>query len=664
MRCNKIQPIAAIAAFAVATGGVAWAGAVYPLTTTCDTPVLPCLGGDNLAAGPGVSGTSLGIGVEGTSAKTHPGVSATTVGVPALLGSSVSGTGAQGSSTASNGVFGTTSAVKGAAIVAKAQGKIPNKPAYAVSGTDAAGSGVAASGAVAFNGVALATCPQDIYNIDCGFIPPHSPFRVNYLPIAALGVTGTGTQPPVVLRNAKGQIVFEVDDVGNVFFAGTLSCPKAALELTDTAKNPVVTYWVCQNNSQGYTPFARKYAPAEYDGRATLVGSAVRIGLDPGYAAGIDATGGYRVFLTALGDAAGPLFVAQQDATGFVVRERTAQNGPLAFAYRIVAGRDGGTVTSSPAASADSDPVTATTLATIEDSNRIPSESETSQSVPSVNPTPCAAATACIEAINTGAGAAVEGESKTGYGVVGTTTGLKGAGVEGIGVAAPGALGSSTSSYGLSATSTAGVGLAGSTIAKTGAGVLGETAAAGGIGIEAVSASGAGVFGSGAQSFSGLGPVRITGYGASITNPGIPGPPLMIVRDRTDVFVVDYYGEPGYTGLWHCPSQYFLDTTPVTGGATCLAQDPNAKQGKTSLERAGEARLTGGSAFVSLDPAIARQLDPAQPYNVTLTPEGDSTGSLYVASQGPGGFVVREHGGRSSVAFEFDIVADVAATSP
>jgi hypothetical protein len=664
VRVDKLQPIALVAAFAVATGGVAWAGTSHPRTTTCDTPAVPCIGGDNTAAGPGISGTSAGIGVEGTSAKTHPGVSATTVGAPALLGFSVSGNGAQGSSTASNGVFGTTSAAKAAAIIAKAQGKIPNKPAYAVSGTDPAGSGVVASGALAFNGLALATCPQDPYNIDCGFIPPHYPFRVNYLPIAALGVTGTGVAPPVVLRNAKGQIVFEVDDVGNVFFAGTLSCPKAALELTDTSKNPNVMYWVCQNNSQGYTPFARKYTPAEYDGQATLAGGEVRVGLDPDYAAGIDAAAHYRVFLTPLGDATGSLFVARQDAGGFVVRERGSQRAPLAFAYRIVATRAGGSTGSSTAASTDRDSPQATTPASIANGADFTSRSEAPDAIiPSVNPTPCAAATACVEGINTGAGAAVEGISRTGYGVVGSTTGLKAAGVEGIGVGAPGAFGSSTSSYGLSATSTTGIGVAGSTVAKTGAGVLGETAAAGGIGIEAVSTSGGGVFGSGAQSFSGTGPVRISGYGASVTNPTIPGPPLMIVRERADVFVVDYAGDPGYTGLWHCPSQYFLDLTPITGGATCLAQDPNSTPGKSRVERAGEARLTNGAAAIALDPAIARRLDPSQSYSVTLTPEGDSTGALYVASQSPSGFVVREHGGRSSIAFEYDLVAHVRDNS-
>jgi hypothetical protein len=647
------KPAALLAALALGTGGIAWAGIVHS-HVTCDTPVAACIEGENTAAGPGVSGTSAGIGVEGTSTKTQPGVSSTTVAARALLATSVSGTAAQGSSSTADGVLG-TSAAKTKAILAIAAGNVAGKPAYAASGTAVAGSGVVARGATAFSGVAHASCPQDIYNIDCGFIPPHFPFRVNYLPYAALAVTGKGVQPPVVLRNVKGQIVFEVDDVGNVFFAGTLSCPNTALQLTDTAKNPVVTYWVCQNSeTQGYSPFLRKHEPAEFDGLATLAGGVARVALTQDYASEINAAAGYRVFLTPLGDAAGPLFVATQDAGGFVVRERSEQRAPLAFAYRIVATRSGEPRPVSLDVPATTESTDAATLS--------PDAAGANVAGPLAAPTTCASATACVAATNTGAGAAIEGTSKTGFGVVGSSAALKGVGVEGIGGAAAGVFGSSTSSFGLEAISKTGTGLVGASNSK--AGVYGDATAAGGIGIEAISASGAGVYGSGVQSFSGTGPVKITGTGADVNNVNITGAPLMIVRERADVFVVDYAGSPGYTGLWHCPSQYFVDATPVTGGATCLAQDPNASKGTTRVESAGEARLVDGSAVVGLDPSIARRLDRSQPYSINLTPEGDTKGSLYVASLGPSGFTVREHGGRSSIAFEYDVVAHVLAGSP
>lgn len=76
-----------------------------------------------------------------------------------------------------------------------------------------------------------------------------------------------------------------------------------------------------------------------------------------------------------------------------------------------------------------------------------------------------------------------------------------------------------------------------------------------------------------------------------------------------------------------------------------------------TIEDNGEASLSGGSAFVALDPKFANVIDSESPYIVQLTPEGDSKG-LYVANRGPTGFTVAEsQGGRSNVGFAYRIVA-------
>jgi hypothetical protein len=108
-------------------------------------------------------------------------------------------------------------------------------------------------------------------------------------------------------------------------------------------------------------------------------------------------------------------------------------------------------------------------------------------------------------------------------------------------------------------------------------------------------------------------------------------------------------------------ARIFLTMAPphvVQKTSTGVQEDTYVPQiTQPSLEDFGEARLTDGVASVALDPKFAAAIDGSTRYLVTLTPEGDCRG-LYVASQTPSGFTVRElQGGRSSVAFNFRIVA-------
>jgi hypothetical protein len=76
-----------------------------------------------------------------------------------------------------------------------------------------------------------------------------------------------------------------------------------------------------------------------------------------------------------------------------------------------------------------------------------------------------------------------------------------------------------------------------------------------------------------------------------------------------------------------------------------------------TLEDVGEATLVRGAAHVAIDRAFAATMDPHAKYFVFLTPEGDSRG-LFVSALSNRGFDVCENGGgRSTLAFQFRIVA-------
>ena len=91
-------------------------------------------------------------------------------------------------------------------------------------------------------------------------------------------------------------------------------------------------------------------------------------------------------------------------------------------------------------------------------------------------------------------------------------------------------------------------------------------------------------------------------------------------------------------------------------GSTTIAFGTRAT--RPTIEDVGEAALRNGIAFVPLARDFAATIDARRAYLVFVTPEGDTRG-LYVASRTPAGFGVRENGGgRSSVAFEYRIVAE------
>jgi hypothetical protein len=615
--------MAAIIAIAATTGSAAWAAITQQLVACATTTA--CLGGANTGIGPGVLGAAVGgAGVEGAGSKTALGVSSTTTAAVGVHGVSLSGIGVKGTSVSGDGVFATTSSVAASAILARAEGK---KAAYAISGVSTLGTGVTGSGLTAFKGTASASCPITTCLYGVG---------ASYRSIAAVNVQPSSVaQSPIVLRNAKNQIVFSVDEHGDVFFAGKLVCPVAYNEVINYKTGAI--YYECVA-AQGMGPLGRPraVAPAEFAGEALLTRGAASVVLPDDFRNRADTAHPYDVYLTPLADSTGALRVERETPRGFAVRASGPESGPVAFAYRVVAAK----VAANVAPPAGALPARA---------EPIPAPATASVALPAVAKTPaprtsCALKTYCSEGSNTGKGPGLEGTSATGFGVEGTASGAAGIGVLGSAAAATGVTGSSTNAYGVEAASSTGTALTGTTSSKTLAGVSGEATAPGGTAVSAISNEGTGILGSGVTSFSGTGTVSIRG-----TN----GAPLLIVTGRSeDQFSVDDLGVLAFSGVWICPAAFNASAT------TCNAEDSSTAA--TSIHFTGDAQLRHGVATVGLDPAFARQIDRTRPYRVSLTPDGDSSGWLYVDSRTPDSFTVREHGGgRSSISFEYEIEADV-----
>jgi hypothetical protein len=97
----------------------------------------------------------------------------------------------------------------------------------------------------------------------------------------------------------------------------------------------------------------------------------------------------------------------------------------------------------------------------------------------------------------------------------------------------------------------------------------------------------------------------------------------------------------------------YLKTTGASGTTVTAYSDHMTSP---QMEDVGEAQLVNGRAFVKIDAALADVIDVRSGYHVFVTPEGDCKG-IYI-TKGPDGFVVRElQGGRSTLAFEYRIVA-------
>jgi hypothetical protein len=119
-------------------------------------------------------------------------------------------------------------------------------------------------------------------------------------------------------------------------------------------------------------------------------------------------------------------------------------------------------------------------------------------------------------------------------------------------------------------------------------------------------------------------------------------------------FYIDYNGNERISGTLTTSKGTYVRTTGRSGAAV---REYAARGATPNVEDFGEARLSNGRAFVPIDARFGDTIDRRVPYLVFVTPEGDGN-ALFVTQKTPAGFVVREtDGGRSSLAFEYRIVA-------
>ncbi len=307
----------------------------------------------------------------------------------------------------------------------------------------------------------------------------------------------------------------------------------------------------------------------------------------------------------------------------------------------------------------------------------------------------CSTSAACVSGSNTSSGVGVAGTSAKGYGVTGTSTSFRG--VEGTSTSADGVGGVTTSGtagvYGQNA-SKAGYGVEGNDTATSGTpyGVFGKTASS--------AYAGAGVYGSGLNGVLALGNATLSDASGATFGDGTPAGVFAIsastntsggsygIVAESDSYPVmaENTGNGAYASL--ITTAYLLQAYSDQGGDEFITVDRggnetlsgsmtanggyNVRQQGSSgasvlaysarttmpqLEDVGEGRLINGGAKVAIDPQLADVIDRRTAYHVFITPEGDCNG-LYVSEKTPGGFTVRElRGGRSSLAFEYRIVA-------
>ena len=142
--------------------------------------------------------------------------------------------------------------------------------------------------------------------------------------IGVIGIAPASGGLPFVAFDQNSNAVFQVTGTGDVDYTGSIN------HLAKVSGGALV---------KSYAPLSS--APTVEDiGSAQLVSGAAAVRLNPTFAASIDETTAYHVFLTPDGDTRG-LYVATRTPTGFIVRETQGGRATLAFEYRIVAAARG-----------------------------------------------------------------------------------------------------------------------------------------------------------------------------------------------------------------------------------------------------------------------------------------------------------------------------------
>ncbi len=323
--------IVAVAGTAAAFNPAASAGvlSVIQSTVTCATTTA-CVAGANTKAGPGVSATSktgtaiIANGVAGLSAigTTGDAVHGISVSGHGVWGSSSggSGIGVEGLNTGpGTGVLGHTSsglALYGLASSGNAVEAISQTGFGVVGSTGGSGTAIYAQSDKGYGLRAVSNGQPSVYGVNAN--GDGSEFQGTY--IGVIGIAPASGGFPFVAYDQKSNAVFQVTGTGDVDFTGSIH------SLTRVSGGALV---------KSYAPVSST-PTVEDTGTAQLVAGAAVVRLDATYAALIDKTTRYRVFLTPDGDTRG-LYISARTPSSFVVRETQGGRSTLTFDYRIIA---------------------------------------------------------------------------------------------------------------------------------------------------------------------------------------------------------------------------------------------------------------------------------------------------------------------------------------
>jgi hypothetical protein len=136
------------------------------------------------------------------------------------------------------------------------------------------------------------------------------------------------------------------------------------------------------------------------------------------------------------------------------------------------------------------------------------------------------------------------------------------------------------------------------------------------------------------------------------------GSAIIQVFDGNDNVAMDLSDKGDLFVSGHLYSSGNCSTGCIVGGKRVHALSEYApRETVPTMEDLGEGQLTSGRAVVTLEPKFASAIDQHANYLVFLTPEGDCRG-LYVAQKTGSAFTVQElQGGRSTLQFDYRIVA-------
>jgi hypothetical protein len=256
----------------------------------------------------------------------------------------------------------------------------------------------------------------------------------------------------------------------------------------------------------------------------------------------------------------------------------------------------------------------------------------------------CSTGTACLEGSSTGGSTTgVEGTSTKANGVEGTTTATNGdSAVAGI---SSGATGHANGVYGRS---------------SNGPGVYGSSSTANAVEGHASTSGSSGIAGfalNTSQSNSGIGvSAEAAGYYEALYAQADSANTYIFEGFNTATGGYCHIDEIGNLGCSGSEDVKAVRTRHLNSdGQHVLAYA--AESASATLDDVGTGRMVGGIAHVVIDRAFGSAIDRNSPYHVFLTPMGDTRG-LYVSAKAPSGFEVREtQGGRSTLSFDYRIVA-------